>query len=128
MNKGWSEKNKEVQALLSKEATFKEAIEKLIRFREEMFEQITQIVNSYPEEAFAQMPFAGAEGYHSKTLAYSGAAYFAERSYFAILIRAECIRRMAVSRLSPNMEARKPLPKLSATVPSGSPEIGRAHI
>ena len=71
MNKDWSEKNKEIQKLLSKEATFGEAIGKLIEFREELFRQITLIVEDYPEEAFYQMPFAGAKGYHSKTLAYS---------------------------------------------------------
>ena len=71
MDKEWSEKNKEVQSLLSKEKTYTEAIEKLIAFREEMFQQITWIVEGYPEEAFYQMPFANAKGYHSKTLAYS---------------------------------------------------------
>ncbi len=71
MDKGWSEKNKEVQKLLAKEATFDEAIQKLANFRAEMFEQITLIVNGYPMKAFAEMPFAGADGYHSKTLAYS---------------------------------------------------------
>ena len=71
MDKIWAEKNKEIQALLSKEKSFKEAIDMLLEFRAEMFEQITQIVNGYPEKAFAEMPFAGADGYHSKTLAYS---------------------------------------------------------
>ena len=71
MNKDWSEKNKEIQKLLSKEATFGEAIKKLIEFREELFQQITWIVEGYPEEAFYQLPFAGEKGYHSKTLAYS---------------------------------------------------------
>ena len=71
MDKNWAEKNKEVQKLLSKEITFKEAVQKLIAFREEMFTQITQIVDAYPDEAFSLMPYAGADGYHSKTLAYS---------------------------------------------------------
>ena len=71
MDKNWSERNKEIQALLSKEATFGQAIEKLIAFRADMFEQVRQIVMSYPEKAFWQMPFAGAEGYHNKTLGYS---------------------------------------------------------
>ena len=71
MDKNWSEMNKEIQALLSKEATLSQAIEKLISFRADMFEQIRQIVMSYPEEAFWQMPFAGSDGYHSKTLGYS---------------------------------------------------------
>ena len=71
MDKEWSDKNKEIQTLLSKEATFKEAIKKLIEFRGDMFNRITQIVDTYPDEAFSLMPFAGADGYHSKTLAYS---------------------------------------------------------
>ena len=41
MNKDWSEKNKEIQKLLSKEATFKEAVQKLIEFRKDMFQQIS---------------------------------------------------------------------------------------
>ena len=63
--------NKEMQALLSKKATFQEGIEKLLALRKSLFEQITQIVTTYPEEAFYQMPFAGVNGYHSKTLAYT---------------------------------------------------------
>ena len=71
MNKEWSEMNKRMQALLSKEATFRDARSQLAVLRENMFRQITQIVNNFPAEAFRQMPFAGAEGYHSKTLGYS---------------------------------------------------------
>ena len=71
MDKDWSDKNKEFQKLISKEATFKEGIKMLLDLRDSLFEQITQIVNSYPKDAFWKMPFAGAEGYHSKTLAYS---------------------------------------------------------
>ena len=71
MNKEWSEKNKKMQSLIGKEATFREGISALIELRDELFGQITSIVNTYPQEAFYQMPFAKAEGYHSKTLAYS---------------------------------------------------------
>lgn len=71
MNKEWSQKNKEIQVLLGKESTYKEGIQKLISFREELFEQISNIVSCYPKEAFYQMPFKDANGYHSKTLAYS---------------------------------------------------------
>ena len=71
MDKLWSEMNKEMQALIAKKATFKDGIGKLLELRKSLFEQITQIVTTFPEEAFWQMPFAGAEGYHSKTLAYS---------------------------------------------------------
>ena len=52
MDKDWSEKNKEIQKLFSKEATFKEAVQKLIEFRKVLFQQITWIVEGYPEKAF----------------------------------------------------------------------------
>lgn len=71
MNKDWSEKNKEMQRLLGNKTTYKAGIEALIELREELFQQISYIVNGYPHEAFSQMPFAGADGYHSKTLIYS---------------------------------------------------------
>ena len=71
MNKEWSEKNKKMQTLIGKGATFREGIDVLMELREDLFQQITSIVNEYPSEAFWQMPFPKAEGYHSKTLAYS---------------------------------------------------------
>ena len=71
MDKDWSDKNKEFQKLITKEPTFKDGIKVLLELRDSLFEQITQIVNSYPKDAFWKMPFAGAEGYHNKTLAYS---------------------------------------------------------
>ena len=71
MHKDWSDRNKTIQKMLGKETTYKEGIELLIEFRSELFEQITYIVNGYLREAFYQMSFAGANGYHSKTLAYS---------------------------------------------------------
>jgi len=71
VNKDWSEKNKRMQTLLNREGTFKEAIQVLTELRGDVFYQITQIMNDCPKEAFCQMPFAGANGYHSKTLSYS---------------------------------------------------------
>ena len=71
MNQEWSEKNKRMQTLLGKEATFQDGIKVLIELRNDLFWQVSAIVNTYPVEAFYQMPFAGADGYHSKTLAYS---------------------------------------------------------
>ena len=66
MDKDWSDKNKEFQKLITKEATFKDGIKVLLELRDSLFEQITQIVNSYPKDAFWQLPFAGAEGYTVK--------------------------------------------------------------
>lgn len=71
MNKDWSEKNKKMQSLIGKESTFREGIAELLELRARLFGQITSIVDTCPDEAFYQMPFAGADGYHSKTLAYS---------------------------------------------------------
>ena len=71
MNKDWSEKNKTMQALIGKEATFREGLEVLFGLRSELYGQISSIAASCLPEAFSEMPFAGADGYHSKTLAYS---------------------------------------------------------
>ena len=71
MNKDWTEKNKRMQALIGKEATFPEGLDVLFDLRGDLFRQISSIVNEYPSEAFYRMPYAGAEGYHSKTLVYS---------------------------------------------------------
>ena len=71
MNKDWAEKNKRMQSLIGKEVSYREGIDVLVDLRKDLFGQITSIVNTYPTEAFYQMPFAGDEGYHSKTLVYS---------------------------------------------------------
>lgn len=71
MNKDWSEKNKRMQSLIGRETTFAEGIDVLMDLRNNLFSQMSYIVDSFSEEAFYQMPFAGADGYHSKTLAYS---------------------------------------------------------
>ena len=71
MDRNWSEMNREMQALISKKASFDAGVGKLLELRGSLFEAITQIVTTFPEEAFYQMPYAGAKGYHSKTLAYS---------------------------------------------------------
>lgn len=71
MNQDWSEKNKKMQSLLGKKDHFSDGIETLLDLRNDLFNQITSIVNTFPSEAFYQMPFANASGYHSKTLIYS---------------------------------------------------------
>ena len=62
MNKSWSDKNKKMQTLISKEATFGEGIKVLLELRVELFEQITSIVKTFPLEAFYQLPFGDGEG------------------------------------------------------------------
>lgn len=71
MNKEWSEKNKRMQSLVGRETTFAEGIDVLVDLRKDLFSQISYIADAFPKEAFYHMPFAGADGYHSKTLVYS---------------------------------------------------------
>ena len=71
MEKDWSEKCKRMQTLIGKEESFREGIQILLELRDDLFSRITSITCNYPPEAFYKMPFAGAKGYHSKTLAYS---------------------------------------------------------
>ena len=71
MNKDWSDKNKQMQTLISKEATFDDGIKVLLELRVELFEQITSIVKTFPPEAFYQLPFGEGEGNHQTTLAWS---------------------------------------------------------
>ena len=71
MNKSWSDKNKKMQTLISKEATFDEGIKLLLELRAELYNQITSIVKTFPSEAFYQLPFGDGEGSHHTTLAWS---------------------------------------------------------
>ena len=71
MNKDWSEKNNRMQSLIARQADFRDGIGLLTELRDDLFGQITSIVSACPPEAFYQMPFGRAKGYHSKTLAYS---------------------------------------------------------
>ena len=71
MNKEWSEKNKKMQELISKEGSFSKGIKLLLELRAEIFEQITSIVKTFPAVAFYQLPFGVGEGNHNTTLAWS---------------------------------------------------------
>lgn len=71
MNKEWSELNKAVQAQIKKEATFCEGIETLLELRQNLFDEICGFKTELSREDFNSIPFINAEGYHSKTIAYS---------------------------------------------------------
>ncbi len=71
MDKEWSEKNKKMQTLISKESTFSEGINLLLELRGDLFEQISSIVKTFPPAAFWQMPFGDGEKNHNATLAWS---------------------------------------------------------
>lgn len=70
MNKEWADKNKQMQSLLKK-ATFTEGITELINLRTMLLDEILSWKQNVTVEAFSKMPFINAEGYHSKTIAYS---------------------------------------------------------
>ena len=71
MDKEWSEKNKKMQTLIAKEATFAEGIKVLLELRAQLFEQITSIVKTFPPVAFYQMPFGVGEGNQHTTLTWA---------------------------------------------------------
>lgn len=71
MNKDWSDKNKKMQTLISKESTFNEGIKVLLELRSVLFDQITSIVKNFPPEAFYELPFGDGDGTHHTTLAWS---------------------------------------------------------
>lgn len=70
MNKEWSELNKKMQSLLKKE-TFSEGITELINLRNDLMSEIDSWKYDLDTKDYWQMPFPNAEGYHSKTIAYS---------------------------------------------------------
>lgn len=71
MDKEWSEKNKKLHLLIAKESTFAEGINLLLELRNDLFDQITSIVKTFPPVAFYQLPFGDGETNHNATLAWS---------------------------------------------------------
>lgn len=71
MNKEWSELNKNVQLRIKKKETFTQGIETLLVLRNQLMEQMLEFKKTLKREDFNAMPFPNAEGYHSKTIAYS---------------------------------------------------------
>ena len=71
MNKEWSELNKTFQLQIKKEETYKDGIATLFKLREKLMQVLTDMKCRYTREAFNAIPFINADGYHSKTIAYS---------------------------------------------------------
>lgn len=71
MNKSWSELNRKMQIQLKKEATFADGIETLFELRKELMQAADGFFRDFSREELCAMPFINAEGYHSKTVAYS---------------------------------------------------------
>lgn len=71
MNKEWSELNKSMQTQLKKKDAFEEGIHTLLDLRNLMMETLISFRNELSREDFNAIPFINADGYHSKTIAYS---------------------------------------------------------
>ena len=71
MNKEWSEFNKTMQLKLKKKDTYNEGIADLIELRKQLWDTILSYKSDLKREDFDSIPFINADGYHSKTIAYS---------------------------------------------------------
>lgn len=71
MNKEWSELNKTVQIQIKKKDTYKEGIKTLFDLRNRLMQTILSMKEELCREDFDAIPFINADGYHSKTIAYS---------------------------------------------------------
>ena len=71
MNKEWSELNKTIQPQIKKRDSFDPGIRTLIELRGVLWDTILSLKNELSREDFNAIPFINADGYHSKTIAYS---------------------------------------------------------
>jgi hypothetical protein len=71
MNKEWSGLNKTMQAQIKKKDTYINGISTLFELRNSLMQTIISFKNNLQREDFNAIPFINAEGYHSKTIAYS---------------------------------------------------------
>ena len=71
MNKEWSELNKTIQFQLKKKETYPNGIESLFDLRKHLMQTIDSFRTELNREDFNAIPFINADGYHSKTIAYS---------------------------------------------------------
>lgn len=71
MNKEWSELNKTMQIQIKKEPTFHDGIETLLGLRQKLIDELYRLKIELNREEFNAIPFINANGYHSKTIAYS---------------------------------------------------------
>jgi hypothetical protein len=71
VNKAWSELNKTMQAQIKKKDTYEAGIDTLFDLRNQLMETLTSFNEELSREEFDTIPFINADGYHSKTIAYS---------------------------------------------------------
>lgn len=71
MNKEWSELNKAMQTQIKKKDTYEEGIKILFDLRNRLMQTLISLKEELCREDFDAIPFINADGYHSKTIAYS---------------------------------------------------------
>ena len=71
MNKEWSELNKTMQTQIKKRDTYEDGIGTLFDLRNRLMETLISLNSELGREDFDAIPFINADGYHSKTIAYS---------------------------------------------------------
>lgn len=71
MNKEWSELNKTMQTQIKKKNTYEEGIGTLFDLRNRLTETLISFNDELCRKDFDAIPFINADGYHSKTIAYS---------------------------------------------------------
>lgn len=71
MNRDWSEQNKLMQAQLNRKAEYRSGIQTLFQLRESLMDTLFSLNDELDRDSFNKMPYANADGYHSKTIAYS---------------------------------------------------------
>lgn len=71
MNKEWSELNKVMQTQIKKKDTYEMGIDTLLDLRNQLMKTVASFKDELSREEFNAIPFINADGYHSKTIAYS---------------------------------------------------------
>ena len=71
MNQEWSELNKTMQAQIKKKDTYKAGMDTLLSLRSRLMQTLVSFKEELCRGDFHAIPFINADGYHSKTIAYS---------------------------------------------------------
>lgn len=71
MNKEWSKLNKTMQIEMKKRDTYEAGMVTLFELRNQLMETLISFKNELCREDFNAIPYINADGYHSKTIAYS---------------------------------------------------------
>lgn len=71
MNKEWSKLNKTMQTQIRKKDTYEAGIGTLFELRNQLMQTLISFRDELSREDFDAIPFINADGYHSKTIAYS---------------------------------------------------------